>query len=808
MGDPPIGRRVGPYEIVSLLGTGGMGAVYRAHDTRLNRDVAVKVLLPSVVDDPDRGARLVKEARVLAGLNHPNIAQVFGLEEADGGHALVLELVDGPTLADRVASGPLPLTEALVVARQIAEALAAAHRYGVIHRDLKPANVKMRSDGTVKVLDFGLAKVIERYRGSDEADLAATQAGETRDGMIVGTPAYMAPEQVRGQSLDARADLWAFGCVLFEMLTGGRAFGGRTLPEALLSVLEREPDWAAVPASTPMPILTVLRRCLEKDPVRRLDSASAARLEIEDVLASVRPTVPGVAARRSAVPRRSKAAALALLVGAVALWAVWYGGGSWNPGISSTVPIKSLAVLPLSNLSGDDAQDYFSDGMTDALITALARISSLRVTSRTSSMQYKGAKQPLPEIAKQLGVEGIVEGSVVREGNRVRITAQLIHAGSDRHVWGQSYEQDLVDVLSLQQQVARAIAEQVRATLTPAEVRMLETNRAVVPEAQEAYLRGLHLFNTGLMTAVDTARGELLARGVAAFEQASRVDPQWAEAWAALARARHWVASYGEPALYPAAKAAALKAIELDETNATAHAALAFILQRHEWKWAEAEREFKRAIELNPSLGNSGHHGYALLLSLLGRHDEALAMFAVAEELDPLVHALKQNAAYAAVAARRYDEALDRADRAREAYGDAGWIHEIIGRVRAGQGRAPEALAAFERFQELAPGPASTSHMVCGLTLNGRRQEAERLTASLARQLAVEDLPSSNLWELAVAHTCLGNHSPALDALERMFADRVEFLPRINRDRWLDPLRSEPRFQALLTKMNLPATAP
>jgi TolB-like protein len=741
--------------------------------------------------------------RVHSRSNTPNVA---GLEETDGVPAIVLELVDGPTLADRVATRPFALTEALLIARQIAEALAAAHRHGVIHRDLKPANVKVRPDGTVKVLDFGLAQVIERYRGRDEAALAVTLTGGTDEGRIVGTPAYMAPEQARGQPLDARADLWAFGCVLFEMLTGSRAFGGRTLTEALLNLLEREPDWGAVPATTPTPILTLLRRCLEKDPGRRLDSAAAARLEIDDVLATLRPAAHVTVSPSSRVVTLSGPVALALVVGAVAVGAGWYGMGIRNTGMSATAPIKSLAVLPLSNLSGDEAQDYFSDGMTEALITALARISSLRVTSRTSIMRYKDATQPLPQIAKELGVEGIVEGSVARVGNRVRITAQLIHGSSDRHIWGETYEQDLVDVLSLQQQVAKAIAEQVRATLTPAEARMLEMKREVAPEAQEAYLRGLQLFNTGLMTAGDTGRGDLLVRSVGAFEQAIRVDPAWAQAWAALARARHWVASYGEPALYPAAKAAALRAIEIDDTNANAHAALAFILQRHEWKWADAEREFKRAIELNPSLGNSGHHGYALMLSVLGRHQEALAMFEVAEALDPFVFALKANAAYAAVAAGRYDEALDRSRLAQEAFGDGDWIYEVVGRARAGQGRAEEALAAFRRRQELAPGPEATAHVVCGLTLTGRRKEAEDLTVSLARQLVADQVPAIDFWELATAHACLGDRPPALDALERVYAAGVETLPGINIDPWFDSLRSEPRFQALLTKMNLPVT--
>ena len=788
--------------------------MYRATDTRLHRDVALKVLLPAVACDPDLVARFSREARVLASLNHTNIAQIFGLEESHGVHAIVMELVDGPTLADRIARGAVPLAEALGTARQIADALEAAHQQGIVHRDLKPANVAMRPDGTVKVLDFGLAKLVEREmvesgsRTGVFADSSSvTSPGETGVGMLIGTVAYMSPEQASARSADKRSDVWAFGCVLFEMLTGRPAFAGERRSDVLARIVEDEPDWTTLPAKTPASIRKLLKRCLEKDPKRRLDSAAVARIEIDDALAGPGPDVtartPG---GRALTLRWVISIALAVLLVAVVLGVGLNRARDPLPASLTSEPIRSLAVLPLSNLSGDEAQEYFADGMTEALITELARIGALRVISRTSIMQYKNARKPLPQIARELGVEGIVEGTVVRDGNRVRITAQLIRAASERNLWGESYERDLVEVLSLQRQVARAIANQVRVTLTPEEERTLLTDRAVAPAAQEAYLRGLHLFNTGLITmdAVGFGLLEPLRQSISAFEDATGLDPSWAQAWAALARSRHWVASFGNPQLYPAAKTAALRAIELDDSTSDAHGALAFILQRYEWDWADAEREFKRAIELNPNIGSNGHGGYGIMLSILGRHDEALAMFAQAEELDPLVLVLQVHAAQAAVRARRYDDAFERSRRALEANPRAGWAYSIMGQAYRGQGRNEDALAAFQRYQDLSPGTVATSAVACGLALTGRRAEAMRLVSSIGLQDQTAGRPKSGWLDRARGYACLGD-ARTFDMLELALAMRVEALPTINVDSSFDAVRPDPRFQAVLRKMNLPS---
>jgi TolB-like protein/Flp pilus assembly protein TadD len=804
------GTRLGPYEVVSLLGAGGMGEVWLAEDQVLGRKVAIKTLRPDMIGSGAR-RRLLAEARVVARLDHRNVCGIYEVGEESSLPFIVMPFLEGETLATRLSRGPLKTGEALSVAIQVAEALKAAHSAGILHRDIKPSNVMVAPDGQVRVMDFGIAKLVDQ----DLPKGAGTESTLTAPGSTIGTTAYMSPEQARGEPLDARSDIFSFGALLFEMLSGYRPFERKSAAETISAILTLPPPLSRLPEGVPAELIQVVSKTLQKDREERYYTAGDLAVDLRNLephTAGARRPSAGQdkphgrrLALRWAIP-----AGLVLLLVAIAVGFGLKRAGRLQRASPAGEPITSVAVLPLANTSGDAAQEYFADGMTEALITELARIGALKVISRTSIMQYKNARKPLPQIAQELGVEGVVEGSVVRAGNRVRITAQLIHAASDRHLWAESYERDLLDVLSLQRQVARAIAEQVRVRLDPEDERTLLAHRAIAPAVQETYLRGLHLFNTGLTTGDWTGRLELFKRSVTAFEEATRLDPVWAQAWAALARSRHWLASNGNKDLYPAAKAAALKALELDDSVAEAHGALAYILQSHEWAWADAEREYKRAIELNPSIGNSGHHGYGMLLSILGRHEEALAMFAKAEELDPLVLPLKGNAAAAALAARRYEEVLDRSRRLLEIDPKAAWVYALIGWARAGQERPEDALAAFRQAQALSPGPGATASVACGLAITGRRAEAIRLVSSLVSSLsprveAAEKLPGEWL-AVAGAYACLRDAPRALELLERAFADRLDFLPLLLiGDPSFDTVRSEPRFQALLRKMNLPA---
>jgi serine/threonine protein kinase len=459
------------YRLIEKIGEGGMGVVWKAMDTTLEREVAVKLLPETVAQDAGRLARFQREAKLLASLDHPNIATVFGLEQANDFQFLVMELVHGENLDERLGRVRLSLDEVLTLGVQVTDALDNAHANGIIHRDLKPANVMVTRDGKVKVLDFGLAKVFSGPPTLD-SDLTTANAEQvTKQGTILGTAAYMSPDHARGRPLDKRADIWSLGCILYETLTGQRAFKEDTISDTIAAILTRDPDWSRIPDGTPTAFRELLRSCLQKDSHARLDDASCARRLLDEAREhlSSRATIPSgdyraptERTRRVLLGWRSWAALTALVVGFglsfVLVLSEWGDRLLHRGGRAS---IRSLAVLPLENLSGDPEEEYFADGMTEALISNLAKVSQLRVISRTSIMQYKDNRKPMPLIARELNVDAVVEGSVLRSGDRVRVNAQLIRAATDEHLWADSYERDMVDILSLQADVARAVAQEI-----------------------------------------------------------------------------------------------------------------------------------------------------------------------------------------------------------------------------------------------------------------------------------------------------------------------------------------------------------
>jgi eukaryotic-like serine/threonine-protein kinase len=470
-----IGTTLAHYRVLERLGAGGMGTVYRAHDERLGRDVAIKVLVTGVRRDVER------EAQALARLTHPHIAAVYELGHADGVDFIVMELVAGPSLADRLERGPLPPAEAVRIGAQIAAALDEAHEHGVVHRDLKPANVRLTARGDVKVLDFGIARLFE-------SSSAQAQELPTESVMIAGTVPYMSPEQLRGEAVDGRSDVWALGVLMHELLTGMRPFDRPTSPETMSAVLRDPPP--PLPGLVPPALNRVILQCLEKDAGRRYRHAGEVRaaLETSDTATS-RSRVPG---QVEGAGRRATIMATALFIMACAGVAVWLA--IHRPGVStSTAPVAlhvgSLAVLPLENLSGDASQDYFADGMTEALTLELSKLAALRVTSRRSAMRFRTTSKPLPEIARELGVDALIEGSVIRSGNRARVSVELIQAATDRHLWAERYDRDLGNVLAMQSDVARDIATHIQLELSPVERARLSGARRVDPAAYDAFLR-------------------------------------------------------------------------------------------------------------------------------------------------------------------------------------------------------------------------------------------------------------------------------------------------------------------------------
>ncbi|MHC4173128.1 MAG: protein kinase domain-containing protein, partial [Planctomycetota bacterium] len=509
------GSQIGTFRIERELGRGGMGAVYLGHDTKLDRLVAIKSLPAEVMGDRKTRSRFSREARVLASLNHPNIATIYDeFQETEDVAYLILEYVPGQTLAERIAKKPLKLEEALTIALQIAEAVAAAHEHDVIHRDLKPGNIKITPEGKVKVLDFGLAKAV----GAKATDQQSTV---TEPGRVIGTPAYMSPEQARGKATDKRSDIWSFGCVLYEMLTGRVPFKGETISDMLANILQTDPEWYALPPTTPANILVLLRRCLEKEPRRRLRDIGDIAITLEDTTIELQrptlPTKPVEAGRakttkwsRRALPWLITGVAVTTLVFLTSIIAFKLGRGPEKQAgkiisLPAAKPINAIVVLPFENLSGDPEQEYFVDGMTDALSAELGKIKALRVISRTSAMQYKDTDKVIPEIAKELGVDAVIEGSVLKAGNDVRVTAQLVDGRTDAHLWSENYTGTLSNILALQSQVTLAIAREIEAALTPEEEARIKRTKAVNPEAHEAYLLGRHYLNKGLEPNIEVA---------------------------------------------------------------------------------------------------------------------------------------------------------------------------------------------------------------------------------------------------------------------------------------------------------------
>ncbi len=781
-----VGQKVGSFEIVEMIGRGGMGVVYLARDTKLKRSVAVKSMPVELQADSTARTRFRREAELLASLNHPNIAAIYEIIEQDAGAGyLILEYVPGETLAQRIAREPLKLEQALSIGQQIAEAISAAHENGVVHRDLKPGNIKITPEGKVKVLDFGLAKATSSQDKNQGTAI-------TQPGRVIGTPAYMSPEQARGKPTDKRSDIWSFGCIMYEMLTGHIPFEGETATDTLARIIEREPDWEMLPQTTPMNIRVLLRRCLEKDPRRRLRDIGDAAIEIKETL-----TLPATAtAARPAAPVRTLwrwAIVIGLVVGALVVLGL--NIGRWReqlPGGVSPGRIKSLAVLPLENLSGDPEQEYFADGMTEALIANLGKIRALQVRSRTSIMQYKDVKKPLPEIARELNVDAVVEGSVLRVAEQVRITAQLIHAPTDTHLWAESYERDMRDVLALQSEVARAIAQQIEITVTPdQEVRLAASARPVNPETYEAYLKGM--FHLNKFTPEGTKKGLDYLR------QAIEKDPADPLAYGGLALG--YVASAHGPGAPPdaleRAEAAALKALELDETLTEAHAALAQIKLYRDWDWAGAEQAFQRALKLNPNLTLTRAH-YSWYLLLFGHTDEALAEMKRVQEVDPLTPLWPAWQGSQYLSAGLYNEAIDEARKSLELDPDFAVGLDVLGSAYAAKGMYEEAIKAHQRAGVLSRDGKSALGRTYALA--GRQDEARLVLAELEA-----DPTHWDTWFIAQIYAVLGEKDEAFRWLEAAFEPpRHPYVPWIRYPHAFKPLHDDPRFGDLLRRMNFP----
>ncbi len=778
-----------------------MGEVYRASDTRLERDVALKVLPPELASTPERLERFRREAKALAALDHPGIVTVFSVEEADGVHFLTMQLVEGQPLARLIPGGGMPIDRLVSIAAALADALAAAHGKGIVHRDLKPANVVVGVGGSVKVLDFGLAKMRPAGEPSDSA--LPTEA-RTRDGVVIGTVPYMSPEQVSGRPVDHRTDVFSLGVVLYEMASGQRPFAGGSTAELGSAILrDTPPPLTTLRAGLPQALMSIVMRCLEKDPGARFQSMRDVHGAFSALPAggSGGQTVSGHGRGvRSRPLRIAGGVAIAIFLGVAAYLAERSGvmrpASRASEAASQPGVIRSIAVLPLDNYSGDPSQEYFAEGMTDELTADLASISQLRVISRGSAMQFKGAhRPPTPVIARTLDVDAVVEGSVLRAGDRVRITAQLIDARADRHLWAKSFERSSRDVLALQDELASAIAREIDVQLTPAEQSRLASAPRVNPDAYDAYLKGRYFFNR--------PSDENLQKAIARFEEAVALNPIFAPAYAGLSDAYLW-AGYNEGFLTasearPKAKAAALKAIQLDDKSAEAHTSLAVFELFYEYDWTGCEREFRRALALNPNYAFA-HDQFALGLAFQGRVEESIAESRRAAELDPLSPQVPLDAIFALAWQGHYQAAKEQARRAADldptfffppwAYG---WIDIQAGKVK-------DAIPHFQKAKAMGSPAFVSAWLAYAYGVSGDRARA---------RLELEDLKKTSLrgsvtsFNLALVSLGLGEHARAVSYLEQAHASDSQWLGWLKGDRAFDPLRSEPRFVALLRKLGL-----
>jgi serine/threonine-protein kinase len=781
-----VGQTISHYKILAKLGGGGMGVVYKAEDIKLKRPVALKFLPLGLTRDDEAKERFVHEAQAASALDHPNICTIYEIDETTEGQAddgqlfIAMAYYEGETLKKKIERGPLPIDQALDFATQISQGLARAHEAGITHRDIKPANVMVTNRGEVKIVGFGLAKLAGRTK-------------LTKSGTTLGTVAYMSPEQAQGAEVDHRTDIWSLGVVLYEMLTGQLPFQAEYEQAVIYGIVNLEPE-PVTKRRSEVPV--ALEQIVKKTLAKKLDERYQ---QMDELLTDLRALKSGTVERRPSritSPRRMSAyvyrglAALVVLLGVIGIY-------FWK---TTEVEAKqvAIAVLPLKSIAEVPDQDWFTEGMTDALITDLAKIGGMRVISRSSSMQYKGTNKPIPEIARALHVDYVIDGSVLKVGNQIRISAQLINAPKDEHLWADSYEREISNILALQGEIAQVIANQVRVKLTPQEQKRLSSSHPVNPDAQEAYLKGLFYLHQ--------LTQEGVKKSLEYFQQAISKDPNYALPYAGLSEA-YSLSGIGfrnetsPDAVLSQAREAAFKALRIDSTLSDVHTALGEISLFFDHNWREAEERLQKAIQLNPS-NAAAHRWYALYLSAMARHEEAIAASKRAYQLDPLSPLTGEFVGLTYYFARLYDQAIKEYQNLLELHPNFGHGHYLLGFAYKEKKMDKEAIDALNKSIALNN---KNDHNLAGLgnalAVSGHRSEAMKILEELLTQAKQRYVQSQ---EISLVYMGLGDKDKAFEFLEKAYQEKTAgSILLLKVAPWLDPLRSDPRFTALMKNVGL-----
>lgn len=826
--EPSSERRISHYRILKQIGLGGMGEVYLAEDLNLGRQVAVKVLTPELTNDPEHLRRFEREARAASALNHPNILTVYEIGEAEGASFIATEFIEGESLRERIVRGDLKLPEILDIGIQIASALAAAHGARIVHRDIKPDNIMIREDHLVKVLDFGLAKLGQQEAHELDSEGVTKALLKTIPGVVMGTAEYMSPEQARGRNVDERTDIWSLGVVLYRMVTGNTPFNGETISDVIASILKTElPPLVREGEPVPHELEQIISKALRKNRSGRYQHVKDLLIDLKDYKqelefssrlgASVRREQRSGQITRSAdvettvvtdVHRTSPGepiinklkrhklglgAALVVLIGLVTIGALAYQR-YFAP--SDQLGIDSLAVLPFVNDTGDEEMEYVSDGLSESLINNLSKLPGLKVIARSSAFRYKGNNVNAEEAARSLGVNCILTGRVLRQGENLQINVELMDARDRTHMWGGQYNRSGRDLMAMQQDIAQEISRTLRLKLSSVQQTRVSNLHTSSGEAYELYLKGRFHWNK--------RTGESLMKSLEYFNQAIEKDPTYALAYVGLADAYIVIPYFsvvsGNEA-YPKAKVAAKRALEIDDTLAEAHTAMAAVLMNFDWNLAESNKEFERAIELNSNYATA-HHWYAREnLTLMGEFDRALAEMRRAQELDPLSLIINANLGKVYFNARRYDEAIQQLRKTIEIDRSFFVAHHYLGSAYAMKGDYANALAEYQNAHQLNQ---TDPHVIALLgrlyAVTGKRTEAMSTIEQLKSMATQRYVPD---YSIALVYAALGEKDQAFALLEKSYTEHTVDMLTLHYDPLMDNLRSDPRFADLKRRVGV-----